>query len=65
MADVVLDTNIILDYLCPTREKHLDAVDVLEQKVAGQIGPARASGAAPAPSPEQQKMPLPREEPQA
>lgn len=42
-----------------------EAVDVLEQKVAGQIGPARASGAAPAPSPEPQKMPLPREEPQA
>jgi hypothetical protein len=42
-----------------------EAVDVLEQKVAGQLGPARASGAAPAPSPEPQKMPLPREEPQA
>ena len=42
-----------------------EAVDVLEQKVAGQIGPARASGSAPAPSPEPQKMPLPREEPQA
>lgn len=42
-----------------------EAVDVLEQKVAGQIGPARASGSAPDSSPEPQKMPLPREEPQA
>lgn len=31
MADVILDTNIILDYLSATREGHLDAVDVLEQ----------------------------------
>ena len=31
MADVILDTNIILDYLSATREKHLEAVDVLEQ----------------------------------
>ena len=28
---MVLDTNIILDYLSATREQHLDAVDVLEQ----------------------------------
>lgn len=31
MADVILDTNIMLDYLSPTRAMHLDAVDVLEQ----------------------------------
>ena len=31
MADVILDTNIILDYLSASREGHLDAVDVLEQ----------------------------------
>ena len=37
MADVVLDTNIILDYLCPTREKHLDAVDVLEQLLGSDV----------------------------
>ena len=31
LADVILDTNIVLDYLSATREKHLEAVDVLEQ----------------------------------
>ena len=30
MARVVLDTNIILDYLSATRERHHDAVDLLE-----------------------------------
>lgn len=30
MARVVLDTNIILDYLSATREWHRDAVDLLE-----------------------------------
>lgn len=30
MARVVLDTNIILDYLSATRERHRDAVDLLE-----------------------------------
>ena len=31
MADVILDTNVILDYLSATREKHPEAVQVLEQ----------------------------------
>ena len=31
MADIILDTNIMLDYLSPTREMHLDAVSALEQ----------------------------------
>ena len=31
MADVILDTNIILDYLSATRESHAEAVDVLGQ----------------------------------
>ena len=30
MTRVVLDTNIILDYLSATRERHHDAVDLLE-----------------------------------
>ena len=30
MARVVLDTNIILDYLSATRERHQDAADLLE-----------------------------------
>ena len=30
MASVILDTNIIIDYLSPTRAFHSDAVDVLE-----------------------------------
>lgn len=42
-----------------------EAVDVLEQKVAGQISPAPASGINPEPEPQKmpQKMPLPGEEP--
>ena len=34
MADIVLDTNIILDYLCPTRPCHADAVDALEEMLS-------------------------------
>lgn len=34
MAKVVLDTNIVLDYLSATREKHADAVDLLEALLA-------------------------------
>ena len=30
MTRVVLDTNIVLDYLSATRPRHLDAVDLLE-----------------------------------
>lgn len=40
-----------------------EAVDVLEQKVAGQIGTARASGSSLAPEPEPERMPLRRDEP--
>lgn len=31
MVSVILDTNIILDYLSATREQHSEAVDLLEQ----------------------------------
>ena len=34
MAKVVLDTNIVLDYLSATREKHKDAADLLEVLLA-------------------------------
>ena len=37
MADIILDTNIILDYLSPTREKHFNAVDVLEQVLESDV----------------------------
>ena len=37
MADVILDTNIMLDYLSPTRTMHLDAVDVLEQLLESDV----------------------------
>ncbi|WP_288738142.1 PIN domain-containing protein [uncultured Enorma sp.] len=37
MASVVLDTNIILDYLSPARERHLDAVDLLEQLLESDV----------------------------
>ena len=30
MTRVVLDTNIVLDYLSATRPRHLDAVNLLE-----------------------------------
>lgn len=30
MADVILDTNIVLDYLSASRERHLEAVALLE-----------------------------------
>lgn len=37
MASVVLDTNIMLDYLSTTREQHLDAVDLLEQLLESDV----------------------------
>lgn len=37
MASVVLDTNIMLDYLSATREQHLDAVDLLEQLLESDV----------------------------
>lgn len=30
MADVILDTNIVIDYLSARRERHAEAVDLLE-----------------------------------
>lgn len=37
MADVILDTNIILDYLSATREQHVEAVNVLEQLLESDV----------------------------
>ena len=37
MADVILDTNIILDYLSATRERHVEAVNVLEQLLESDV----------------------------